>query len=205
MMNTIKDFIIKRQAIYAILAALYRGNLDKVLEISNEVNVFKDFLIEKGYSRDFIEEIKNNRKALIEDYESLFFGPANILAAPWESVYENDDRLLFGKSELQVRRFYRNFGLDVSKREAADHLAFELAFMSRLCSIIDYKTLGDVNKNIKAQIDFITKHLMFWTPKWNKDLAENSKTRFWRDISEIMVKWFQADLVELNSMLQLGI
>lgn len=204
-MNTVKDFMIKRQAIYALLSALYRGDLKKILETSKEVNVFKDFLIEKGYSRDIIEEIKNNREALIEDYESLFFGPEHILAAPWESIYENEDRLLFGQSELQARRFYRNFGLDISKSEAADHLAFELAFMSRLCSIMDYENLKAVKKSIKAQIDFITKHLMFWIPKWSKDVTENSKTRFWRDISEIMVKWFQVDLVELNNMLQLCI
>jgi TorA maturation chaperone TorD len=194
--------MIRRQAIYAILSALYRGDLDKVLEISNEAPVFKDFLIEKGYSRDIVEEIKNNRQVFIEDYERLFFGPTRILAPPWESVYENEDRLLFGQSELQVRRFYRSFGLDVSEREAADHLAFEVAFMSRLCSIIDYENLEDVKKNIKGQIDFLTKHLLSWTTKWNKDVAKNSKTKFWRDISEIIVKWFHGDLVELNNVLK---
>ncbi|WP_010239031.1 TorD/DmsD family molecular chaperone [Clostridium arbusti] len=197
-----KDLMIRRQAIYAILSALYRGDLDKVLEISNEAPVFKDFLIEKGYSRDIVEEIKNNRQVFIEDYERLFFGPTRILAPPWESVYENEDRLLFGQSELQVRRFYRSFGLDVIEREAADHLAFEVAFMSRLCSIIDYENLEDVKKNIKGQIDFLTKHLLSWTTKWNKDVAKNSKTKFWRDISEIIVMWFHGDLVELNNVLK---
>lgn len=198
-MDTVKDFMTKRQAIYALLSALYRGDLNKVLEVSKEVPVFKDFLIEKGYGRDITEEIKNSRKSFIEDYESLFLGPSHILAPPWESVYENNDRLLFGKSELQVRRFYRKFGLDVSVRVAADHLAFELAFISRLCSVVDYEDLKTVKKNVRAQIDFITKHLLSWTPKWNQDVSENSSTGFWRDISEIMVKSFKEDLVELKA------
>lgn len=201
-MKTIKDFIIRRQVIYAVLSALYRGDLDKVIGVPSEAPVFKEFLIEKNYSRDIIEEIKNNREVLIEDYEGLFFGPVHILAAPWESVYENEDRLLFGESELQVRRFYRGFGLDVSKREAADHLVFELAFMSRLCSIIDYEDLENVKKNIKGQIDFLSKHLLSWTQKWNEDVAKNAKTKFWRDICKITVKWFHEDLMELNNKLK---
>lgn len=197
-----KDFIIKRQAIYAILAALYRGDLDKVLEVSNKVPVFKDFLLEENYSRNIIEEIKNDREALREDYENLFFGPAHILAAPWESVYENEDRLLFGQSELEVRKFYRSFGVDVSEKEAADHLAFQLAFISRLCSIIDYENLEAVKKNIKGQIDFLTKHLLSWTPKWNEDVAKNAKTKFWSDISEITVRWFSVDLMGLDNVIK---
>lgn len=201
-MENIKDFIIKRQVIYAMLAALYRGDLDKVLKISEEVPVFKDFLIEKGYSRDIIKEIKQNREDLLEDYENLFVGLASILAPPWESVYETEDRLLFGESELQVRRFYRNFGLDVSKKEPADHLAFQLAFMSRLCSIEDYADSSKVKKNIKGQMDFLNNHLLSWTYKWYDEVAENAKTKFWRDISGIAVRWFKEDLMDLNNVIE---
>lgn len=201
-MENIKDFITKRQSIYAVLAALYRGDLDKVLKISEEVSVFKDFLIEKGYTRDIIEEIKMNREKLLEDYESLFVGPASILAPPWESVYETEDRLLFGESELQVRRFYRNFGLDVSKKEPADHLAFQLAFMSRLCFIEDYADSSKVKKNIKGQIDFLNNHLLSWTYKWYDEVTENARTKFWRDISGIAVRWFKEDLMDLNNVIK---
>ncbi|WP_155241856.1 TorD/DmsD family molecular chaperone [Clostridium pasteurianum] len=201
-MENIKNFITKRQAIYAMLAALYRGDLDKVLKISEEVSVFKDFLIKKGYSRDIIEEIKQDREDLLEDYENLFVGPAAILAPPWESVYETEDRLLFGESELQVRKFYRNFGLDVSKKEPADHLAFQLAFMSRLFSIEEYDDSSKVKKNIKGQIDFLNNHLLTWTYKWYDEVAENAKTKFWRDISRIVVRWFKEDLMDLNNVIK---
>lgn len=49
--------------------------------------------------------------ALQGDHIRLFIGPAKVLVAPWESVYFNKERLTFQEQTLEVRGWYRRFGL----------------------------------------------------------------------------------------------
>lgn len=200
-MENIKSFMTNRQYMYMVLAAIYRGDLEKVIQVYDEITIFRDALIKNDYSVDIKDEIKNNIETLAEEYNSLFFGPSNILAPLWGSVYESDDRLLFGESELKVRRFYRKFGLDVSEKYAADHLAFQLAFMSRMCSNLDYENIEHINKNILSQMDFLKNYILNWISKWNEDVIKNSKTFFWKYICGFTVAWLYDDLNELDKLI----
>lgn len=200
-MENIKSFMTNRQYMYMLLAAIYRGDLQKVIQVYDEITIFRDALIKNDYSVDIKDEIKNNIETLAEEYNSLFFGPSNILAPLWGSVYESDDRLLFGESELKVRRFYRKFGLDVSEKYAADHLAFQLAFMSRMCSNLDYENIEHINKNILSQMDFLKNYILNWISKWNEDVIKNSKTFFWKYICGFTVAWLYDDLNELDKLI----
>lgn len=172
-----------------------------MIQVYDEITIFRDALIKNDYSVDIKDEIKNNIETLAEEYNSLFFGPSNILAPLWGSVYESDDRLLFGESELKVRRFYRKFGLDVSEKYAADHLAFQLAFMSRMCSNLDYENIEHINKNILSQMDFLKNYILNWISKWNEDVIKNSKTFFWKYICGFTVAWLYDDLNELDKLI----
>jgi TorA maturation chaperone TorD len=49
------------------------------------------------------------------DYMRLFIGPGKVIAAPWESVYFNEDRMTFQVQTLDVRNWYRRFGLESEK------------------------------------------------------------------------------------------
>ncbi len=49
---------------------------------------------------------------LRDDYTRLFLGPATVLAPPWESVYFNDERMVFQEQTMQVRGWYQRFELE---------------------------------------------------------------------------------------------
>ncbi|MBK8031836.1 MAG: molecular chaperone TorD family protein [Chloroflexi bacterium] len=51
--------------------------------------------------------------AVRRDFARLFIGPGHLPTPPWESVYRNEERLIFDKQTLQVRLLFRQFGMVV--------------------------------------------------------------------------------------------
>ncbi len=125
-------------------------------------------------------------RELEEDYQNLLVGMREILAPPWESVYLTRERLLFQAPTIQVRQWYRRYGLEIENigREPEDHLGLELIFVAHLASLA-VAALGDGDharylELIQAQRDFLQEHLLKWAPKWCKDVIEHAATGFYR-------------------------
>lgn len=126
------------------------------------------------------------------DNMRLFIGVGKVLAAPWESVYFNDGRMVFQEQTLQVREWFRRYGVETEKlhREPDDHIGLELTFIAHLA------TLGlqalDENDDIKfeqildAQRQFITDHPLKWVPGWCKLVEEHSSTDFYQGIAKLV-------------------
>ena len=83
--------------------------------------------------------------ALTWDFNRLFVGPGEMLAAPWESVYRSKTKLTFQESTLQVRELYERFGVRAPAvhREPDDHLGLELAFVATLSDLVAQDTAKD--------------------------------------------------------------
>jgi putative dimethyl sulfoxide reductase chaperone len=109
-------------------------------------------------------------RELAWDYNCLFVGPGPLLAPPWESVYLSDEHLVFEKQTIEVRRFYRQFGLQAPRLnvEPDDHIGLEFAFMVHTCSLalaaLEHHQDDVFDCMLKAQRDFLEKHLLRWSP-----------------------------------------
>lgn len=68
------------------------------------------------------------------EYTRLFINAApHVIAPPYAAVYLDGDKTLQGKSTEKTRDFYREHGFDLkSETEPADHIQFELEFLSCL-------------------------------------------------------------------------
>ncbi|CAB1247521.1 molecular chaperone [Clostridium sp. MT-14] len=213
-MDSIKLWFMEREAVYSTLALFYRDNLSRGLKILKETDLleklseYEDDIDLSDKAKVISGEMGGNKfnpgyeKELWEDYQRLFVGPGRILAPPWESVYESRDRLIFGKSELSVREFYHQFGLEVNPREAADHLAFELSFMARLCSIKTYDDFQKVLKILASMEKFLKEHLCKWVPAWRNCVNSNAKIGFWIELSNITEAWVMKDLKEIEKIIK---
>lgn len=135
------------------------------------------------------------------DHTHLFGCIGEILAPPWESVYFNKKRLVNQIQLMQVRQWYKKYGLSVEKdnQEPDDHIGFELLFLAFLASqaLKEYQA-GNIEKYhefIQAQKSFYLEHLHLWGGIWCDQVIQHARTHFYRGIAFIL----KGVLVELNS------
>lgn len=125
------------------------------------------------------------------EYTRLFVGTGRVLAPLWESVYFNEARMVFQEQTLQVRNWFRSYGLEVEKKgaEPDDHLGLELAFVAHLANLalqaIDKDDDVRLEELLAAQRQFMSEHLLRWGPTWCSLLGENAKTDFYRGLSHL--------------------
>lgn len=139
-----------------------------------------------GISEQEFEKIK-------KDYLYLFAGVGKPLAPVWESVYFNEDRMLFQKQTLEVREFYARFGLQAERKghEPDDHIGLELSFLAHLAKLaLQSLESGDeaaVEKNLQAQRDFLAQHILRWASAWAELVQKHAGTDFYRGLSHLTV------------------
>lgn len=141
--------------------------------------------------------------AVEANYMHLFVGLGRPLAPPWESFYLNKDHLLFQIETLQVRNWYRRFGLQVEHvyNEPDDHIGIEFSFLAHLAQLsLQAFEAGDqprFEKLLKAQREFIRTHLSRWVPSWSADVVANARTPFFIGLAQVAIgvlKQLQAEL-----------
>ena len=154
----------------------------------------------QGLSNEIFERLQS-------DYTRLFIGPGKLIAAPWESVYFSDERLTFQEQTLEVRNWYRRFGLEAEKiyREPDDHIGLELLFMSHLAALgiqaLNESDEARFEELWSAQRDFHLQHLGAWALKWCALVEENARTDFYKGLATLT----RAALSELSDLLDIKV
>jgi len=136
------------------------------------------------------------------DHTNLFVGVGTPVAAPWESVYFTEERTIFQKQTLQVREWYRKFGLQSGKlyKEPDDHIALELSFIAHLASLglkaLENKDDAGLEKSLQAQRQFLHDHTLRWMKFWSGSVEKHAKTDLYRGIA-ILTRGTLLALVEI--------
>lgn len=140
------------------------------------------------------------------DYTRLFIGLDRVLAAPWESVYFNDERLLFQVQTQQVRQWYLRYGLESENlhKEPDDHIGLELGFLAHLAQrglqAIDQNDPAAFEDALAAQRGFLAEHLLKWASAWCDQVLAHAQTEFYRGIALLT----RGVLTELASIFDLA-
>ena len=139
----------------------------------------------KGLSSERLTDLK-------ADYIRLFVGVGKTIAPPWESVYLNENRMIFQQQTLEVREWYRRFGLESEKlhKEPDDHIGLELSFLTHLAKLglqaLDENDEVKLQQILEAQRRFISEHPLKWAPRWCELVEENAKTVFYRGLAKLI-------------------
>ncbi len=126
------------------------------------------------------------------DYTRLFIGIDSIPAPLWESVHFNDERMVFQEQTMQVRAWYRKFGLQVENlhHEPDDHVGLEMAFLSHLAKLgleaIEGQNPAALKCLLDAQRDFLREHMLKWIPQWCDQVEKHASTDYFRGLSCIV-------------------
>ena len=124
--------------------------------------------------------------ALTWDFNRLFVGPGEMLAAPWESVYRSKTKLTFQEPTLQVRALYERFGVQAPAvhREPDDHLGLELAFVATLSDLAaraaTENDTTELGRCFEAERDFLQDHLLAWAPACLELVEKHAETDYYR-------------------------
>jgi TorA maturation chaperone TorD len=123
------------------------------------------------------------------DFAKLFVGPYKLFAAPYGSVYLDDERKLMGDSTLDVKSRYRKAGLDTANsfKDAPDHIAAELEFMYYLIfkEVEAFSTAASevAIDFVQKQKSFLEDHLVAWVPQFTANIIEHAETSFYRNLA----------------------
>lgn len=123
------------------------------------------------------------------DYLRLFIGPGKVIAPPWESVFFSEARQTFQEQTLQVRTWYRRYGLELENiyHEPDDHVGLELTFVANLGNqALLSLEIGDKDKFdslIEARKQFLSEHLLKWVFAWCDMVTKNARTDFYMGLA----------------------
>lgn len=205
-----------RQAAYSLFQRLYQAAPDDaLLHWLQTEQPFAEFPIPLDEAGAALEQLQaacteTTASALRDDFRQLYIGPGAMQAPPWESVYRNEDHLLFDKHTLEVREFYARHGMEfIHKNEAPeDAMTIELEFMR----ILTERQLIALENNdpraerllVSEQLTFLQRHLLIWAPRFAKLSRHKAQTAFYIhlvDTLEAFLKWDAAALEEILGLL----
>jgi putative dimethyl sulfoxide reductase chaperone len=130
-------------------------------------------------------------ESLLLDYTRLFLGPPHTIAAPYGSVWLEDEKTLMGDSTMAVQELYHEGGFEIDEdfRELPDHIAAELEFLYLL---IYRETEGHRNgepEALKAATGlkkrFLNEQLGLWVGPFTAAVKAGAQSGFYRQLAEL--------------------
>ncbi len=137
------------------------------------------------------------------DHLRLFVGVGAVLAPPFESVYFNEQRLVFQAQTFQVREWYGRFGLELRKgrSEPDDHIGLELEFLSQLAlhgvAATERQDEQALQSSLISQRAFLVEHPLAWAAHWCDLVELHAESDFYQGV----VRLIRGALVELAARL----
>ena len=133
-------------------------------------------------------------------YTKLFIGPHEMRVAPWESVYVNEERLIFQESTLDVRRAYVAWGFIPGEypHVADDHVSLEADFMARLGSkaakAYDEGDVESAKSALDASREFLEEHLLKWVAAYAETMRKEApEARLYQAAVDLLESFTQID------------
>jgi len=122
---------------------------------------------------------------------------------PLHSGHYSKDRM---RTLEEVVRFYQffDFVADRSPDRFQDHITFELAFMAHLADL-QWQAVAqgeDGESPLRAQRDFVARHLGSWLPQLSGLVAQKSQVRFFSQSTDLLKAYVAADQLYLDATVQ---
>jgi DMSO reductase family type II enzyme chaperone len=155
-----------------------------------------------GPSRDW--QPTSDYEAFQSEYIRLFeVGPRGHALCPLYSGHYGSDRL---HTMEELVRFYNYFGLRIAPGRMPDHVTVELEFMHYLAhqEAQARETGGDTESYLRAQRDFLERHLYGWWPRAVAATQGQRPQRFYRSLMALLQRFLAAERGHLTSVLRGG-
>jgi DMSO reductase family type II enzyme chaperone len=155
-----------------------------------------------GPSRDW--RPVGDYEAFQSEYIRLFeVGPQGRAICPLHSGHHGSDRL---HTMEELVRFYNYFGLRMTPGRMPDHVTVELEFMHYLAhqEAEARQSGGDRESYLRAQRDFLERHLNNWWPLAVAAIEGQRPQRFYRSLMTLIRRFLAAEGGHVASALSAG-
>ena len=107
-----------------------------------------------------------------------------MIAAPYGSVYLDENRRTMGDSTARVIQYYIDAGLNPSddNKEPPDHISTELEFMYYLA--FRYLETGD-SQFLEKKRQFLLTQMHLWVPKFTRDIVKSQLHPFYHSLASL--------------------
>lgn len=103
---------------------------------------------------------------------------------------------------LELKGFFNTFGLEMGREanDFEDTLTAELEFMQFQAAKQAQAEEGliDIAPYLKAQRDFLERHLAVWLPKLCAEIEKSVKVPFYKALARLMARFVQRDMEEIR-------
>ncbi|EAP1707831.1 molecular chaperone [Salmonella enterica] len=120
------------------------------------------------------------------DFNALFIGPQKLKAAPFASVYLEEEALVMGRTTLDIREFMASVGLYVNKENIIpdDHISY----------VLELAVLLSANARQTAEYEevlrqYVLTYLTQWVPLFIEKIKINARTAALRAVAEKLAFW----------------
>lgn len=213
----LEALLLSRQYLYGLFHKLFGGTPDEdvlVAVLSDAtVEVVDEFTGDnvsmQGLGR-FLQDLREcvDRSVLVEsardEYTRLFIGPAALPAPVTESPYRSGDATEFQENTLEVRRLYREQGLQLAclMRIPDDHVATMCGFMEWLAgrAVADLRAgrVEALGKSLRQQEAFVNEHLATWLDDFARATRRSKTTVLYPQMIEALAAFAANDATLLS-------
>lgn len=200
----------QRNNIYGFLAIVYiKEPNNEFIKLLKKPDIFNS-LRRAGIKLN--KKIKNiNEEELLEglvlEYNRLFIGPGKHIPL-YESVWLDNEGLLWGKATSEVKRFIESFGLKYHQDWTGipDHIGVELEFMQKLtereAEAWKQKDKTTAFQCLEFEKKFLDEHLYQWIPKFCNKVIEESNNSFYGQGAKLTKKFIEFDKKHIQGIIE---
>ncbi|MBJ8923778.1 TorD/DmsD family molecular chaperone [Citrobacter sp. FDAARGOS_156] len=120
------------------------------------------------------------------DFNALFVGPQKLKAAPFASVYLEEDALVMGKSTLSIREFMANIGLSINgvNNIPDDHIS----------CVLELAVLLSANARASSEYQvtltrYASEYIAMWVPEYIEKININAQTATLKNAAGRLSSW----------------
>lgn len=213
----LEALLLSRQYLYGLFHKLFGGTPDEdvlaAVLSDTTAEVVDEFTGDnasmQGLGR-FLQDLRDcvDRSVLVDsardEYTRLFIGPAALPAPVTESPYRSGDATEFQENTLEVRRLYREQGLQLMRlmRIPDDHVATLCGFMERLAgqAVADLRAgrVEALGQSLREQESFVNEHLVSWLDDFARATRRSKTTVLYPQMIEALAAFAANDATLLS-------
>lgn len=218
--NELVSIMQGREVIYAYLSDIYLYIADKkhIRLLKDILSALKEIFADNEREQSYIEQIEKYINSYIneENYDDLLDNLNHSYTRLYclgngvplsESVYISPLHLTRQEAESEVSHIYNlcNFDMKHTSNEPADHISYELMFMSYLSKgvskhIIKCNT-SEASKLITLQQEFLNNHILKWIDEMCILTNKYKEAKdFYYPLTEILRSYLKADIHYLGTL-----